>query len=73
MSSITTYLFHSETKQYTTQYWFIVWKYVLLLHVLNKNEYIINARYWAFWKSQKFVPAKHKKSAIRQNKLPQKG
>ena len=24
----------------------IVWKYVFLLHVLNKNENIINAEYW---------------------------
>ena len=23
-----------------------VWKYVFLLHVLNKNENIINAGYW---------------------------
>ena len=36
-------LFHSETKWYTMKYWFIVWKYVFLLHVLNKNENIINA------------------------------
>ena len=36
-------LFHSEAKWYTMKYWFIVWKYVFLLHVLNKNEKIINA------------------------------
>ena len=36
-------LFHSETKWYTMKYWSIVWKYVFLLHVLNKNENIINA------------------------------
>ena len=24
-----------------TKYWFIVWKYVFLLHVLNKNENIL--------------------------------
>ena len=58
--SITICLFHSKTKQYimyTMKYWFythvgyvyrsIVWKYVFLLHVLNKNENIINGRSYA--------------------------
>ena len=35
---MTTCLFYLET----TKYWFIAWKYVFLLHVLNKNENIIN-------------------------------
>ena len=40
--SITSCLIHSET----TKDWFIAWKYVFLLDVLNKNENIINAGYW---------------------------
>ena len=35
------------------KYWFIVWKYVFLLHVLNKNENIINAGYWVFSENRK--------------------
>ena len=65
--SITTCLFHSETKRYTTKYWFIVWKYVFLLHVLNKNENIINAGYWVlgtFWKSQKLIFSKEDQSVL---------
>ena len=42
--SITTCLFHSETKRYTTKYWFIVWKYVFLLHLLNKTQ-----KYYESW------------------------
>ena len=37
----------------TTKYWFIVWKYVFLLHVLNKNENIINAGYWVLSENRK--------------------
>ena len=35
------------------KYWFIVWKYVFLLHILNKNENIINAVYWALSENRK--------------------
>ena len=53
--AITTCLFHSET----TKYWFTAWKYVFLLHVLNKNENLINAGYMGtFWKSQKLILSK---------------
>ena len=31
----------------------IVWKYVFLLHVLNKNENIINAGYWVLSENRK--------------------
>ena len=34
----------------------IVWKYAFLLHVLNKNENIVNT----FWKSQKLIPSEEK-------------
>ena len=45
--------FIKETKRYTTKYWFIVWKHVFLLEVLNKNENIINAGYWLLSKNRK--------------------
>ena len=54
--SITTCLLRSETNRYTMKYWFygsIVWKYVFLLHVLNKNENIINAGYWVLCENRK--------------------
>ena len=43
------------------KYWFyigyphrsIVWKYVFLLHVLGKNENIINGEYWEISKNSK--------------------
>ena len=60
-------LFHSETKQYTMEYWFIVWKYVFLLHLLNKNENSLNAGYWVLSENRKI-----NSQPIRQNKLPQK-
>ena len=47
--SITTCLFHSET----TKYWFIAWKYVFLLQVLNKDKDIINAGYGVFSENRK--------------------
>ena len=31
----------------------IVWKYVFLLHVLSKNENIINAWYWVLYENRK--------------------
>ena len=34
-----------NVKRYTAKGRFIVWKYVFLVHVLNKNENIINAEY----------------------------
>ena len=37
----------------TTEYWFIVWKNVFLLHVLNKNENIINVGYWVLSENRK--------------------
>ena len=37
----------------TTKYWFIVWKNVFLLHVLNKNENIINVGYWVLSENRK--------------------
>ena len=47
------------------KYWFIVWKYVFLLHVLNKNENIINAGYWVLlWKPQQLIPSKKNQSLV---------
>ena len=52
-------------------YWFyigytqssIVWKYVVLLHVLNKNVSIVNAAGTGYFlKTQKLVPSKKKQS-----------
>ena len=50
------------------KYWFyigyahrsIVWKYVFLLHVLNKNENIINAGYWVLSEIAKINPQQEK-------------
>ena len=50
------------------KYWFyigyahrsIVWKYVFLLHVLNKNENIINAGYWVLSEIVKINPQQEK-------------
>ena len=55
--SITTGLFFSE------KYWrtlSIVWKYVFLLHVLNKNDNIINAGYWVLSEIAKIDPQQEK-------------
>ena len=37
----------------TTKYCFFAWKYEFLLHVLNKNENIINAGYWVLSENRK--------------------
>ena len=53
----TTGLFFSE------KYWLtlsIVWKYVFLLHVLNKNDNIINAGYWVLSEIAKINPQQEK-------------
>ena len=58
-------------------YWFyigyayrsIVWKYIFLLPVLNKNENFVNAGYFLI---AKLVPAKQKKSPIRKKKFREK-
>ena len=47
--SITTCLLHSETMKY----WFIVENMYFLLHVLNKNENIIDAGYWVLSENHK--------------------
>ena len=60
--SITTCLFHSET----TKYWFIAWKYVFLLQVLNKDKDNYNQCWvWGiFWKSQKLISSKKNQSVL---------
>ena len=42
---------HNSSK--TTKYWFIDWKCVFLLHILNKNENIINAGCWVLSENRK--------------------
>ena len=71
----------------TMKYWFIVSKCVFLLHVLNKNENIINAGCWVLSENRKInsqqekpicrnrknqFPQNTKKLPIHQNKLLQK-
>ena len=54
----------------TTKYLFIIWKYVFLLHLLNKNENIIMLGPWYFLKIAKISSRKHKKSPKRKNFVP---
>ena len=46
----------------TMKYWFLVSKCVFLLHVLSKNENIINAGY--FLKIAKLIPSKKNQSVL---------
>ena len=55
--SITTGLFFSEKYWHTLS---IVWKYVFLLHVLNKNDNIISAGYWVLSEIAKIDPQQEK-------------
>ena len=55
----------AKTKQvnWPEKYWrtlSIVWKYVFLLHVLNKNDNIINAGYWVLSEIAKIDPQQEK-------------
>ena len=53
------------TAKFFPQKFSIVWKYVFLLHVLNKNENIINAGYWVYFlKSQKLIPSKKNQQSV---------
>ena len=79
--SITTYLFHSETKRYTMNNWFyigyvyrsFVWKYVFLLHVLTKKENIINAVSWVLSENRKnYFPARKTNLYCSQKLVPVK-
>ena len=71
--------FEKSPKRDMTSYWqedwttdflgdapyLLAWKYVFLLHLLNKNENIVNA--WVlgtFWKSQKWIPSKKSQSVL---------
>ena len=46
-----------------SKYWFIAWKYVFVLHVLNKKENIINLTSTAYFlKSPKLIPSKKNQS-----------
>ena len=60
----------SELRKSNLFYWFYIgyahrsidWKYVFLLHVVDKNENIISDLSGPFWNSQKFIISKKKKT-----------